>query len=83
METQKAIIERVLGNPVRSSNYGLPGEKHPSPYAAVDDNTRQVHLHFPSQDVATAVAELLDYCREWYPTRTAQAEADLMAGEEA
>lgn len=83
METQKAIIERVLGNRVREYPHGIPGERRPSPAAAVDDNTRQVHLHFPSQDVATAISDLLDYCYEWYPTRTALAEADLMVGEGA
>lgn len=75
MEQQIDIISEVMGNPVRWSEYGLAGERKPSPYAAVDDNSRQLHLHFPSQTVEAAVAKLLDYCREWYPSRTELAEA--------
>lgn len=83
METQKAIIERVLGNPVRSSNYGLPGERNPQPYAAADDYTLGAHKHIYGETEADAVNRLLSYCRQNYPTRAAQAEAHLMVGEEA
>jgi hypothetical protein len=76
-ETQKKIIEAVLGSPVRSSMYGLAGERNPSPYAACDDNARQVHLHFSDNDEASAISRLLDYCRDRYPASTARAEMEF------
>jgi hypothetical protein len=69
-ETQKEVIEAVLGNPVRSSMYGLAGERRPLPYACADDNARQAHIHISSHDEASAISRLLDYCHEWYPSRT-------------
>lgn len=77
IETQKKIIEAVMGNAVRSSNRGLAGERNPTPFASVEDFSRDVWLHFTSDTEEQAIAKLMDYCRDWYAAKTKRAEMEF------
>jgi len=73
-EQQRDIIKQVMGSPVRSSAYGIPGEKNPMPYACVDDYDLQATIHISAATEEQAVSMLYDDLAKRYPFRFAAVE---------
>lgn len=65
------IIKQVMGNPVRSSAYGLAGERNPMPYACVDDYGLDAMIFISGASEDEAVSMLYDDLEKRYPHRFA------------
>lgn len=78
-DQQRAIIEKVTGSPVRSSAYGLAGERNPMPYACVDDYKLQATIHISGATEEQAIGMLYDSIAKRYPLQVAEALAAIPA----
>lgn len=75
----KAIIYRVMGNSVRSSQYGFAGAKNPMPYAMVDDNDRRVTMIIEGETEEQAIQQLAQSVAKEYPLRFKSAAQAVLA----
>ena len=66
-DQMREIIEKVTGSPVRSSAYGMPGERKPMPYACVDDYKLQATIFISGVTEDAAVKMLFDNIAKRYP----------------